>query len=129
MAEEKSSSLGATELFNAALSALLYGDGERRPLTHKTLRLIEDAVAINPSDGLLLVGIMMMGIRKKDALKHFQEAEEKGSSHPLLYYYLGECYRLGNFGVRRDEIEALMYYEKCIAGRYCRLLSIKIRCN
>lgn len=74
-----------------AAHALLYDDGSRRPFTHLSLRLLDEALATGHPDALILKGVAME-LLEKDPIKPFQEAERQGSNHPFLFQRLGEYY-------------------------------------
>lgn len=105
----------SSNAFELALEALLYdGDGVKI-ITHQTLKLIEAAISTGNPDAPLL-----MGIRKYqchgEAYQYLHEAEQKGSRHPLLMYYIGQCLVSGDKGIEMDLERALDYYNKAIEG-------------
>lgn len=100
-------------LIDAALAALVDECGIRRFLTHSTLRRIAAVIKTGHPNAL-----MMKGIEKYEFItepfKYFHEAESKGCCHPLLYYYLGECYRIGDPETDEDFDKSFAYYCKAI---------------
>lgn len=100
-------------ILNSCLDILLYQDGNRRPLTPSLLKLAEDAKSkVGEANALFLEGLCFPGGR----LKRFLEAEAKGCDHPVMYYFMGECHRGGDDAVEENDNQALVYYDKAIAG-------------
>lgn len=107
---------------NSCLDALLYESGELRPLTHNFLKLLEKTkMVVGNTDALFLDGISHYLRRAfPSALRCLSEAEEKGCKHPILYYFMGECYNSEEKGLDKNSTKALDYYNKAIEGM-CRL--------
>lgn len=109
------------DVFNVALCAVLYPDGERRDVTHRALRAVERAVGTGNPDALILKGIQQATCA--DMKTYLIEAQEKGSTHPLLYYFFGESCWSDHVPRRlRDPTSALSYYNKAIEGTLDYLL-------
>lgn len=105
----------SSSLLSDCLGALLYQDGEHKPLTHSTLKRIEDAKSkLDVANALFLDGI---GRLERDPVpsKILSEAEEKGCNHPILYYFLGQCHSRERSD-EYNEAKAIEYYMKAIAG-------------
>lgn len=97
-------------ILNNCLDSLLYQDGKRRPLTHNTLKLIEDAKSkVGEANALFLKGL----ISSADRFELLSTAEGKGCEHPIMYYFLGAFY---SRGVGKSESKAIEYCDKAIAG-------------
>lgn len=79
----------AETILETCLDVLFYQDGMRKPLTHCTLKLIENAkTRVGQANSLFLEGLTT----SKDGIKSFLEAEDKGCNRPLLLYLLGDYY-------------------------------------
>lgn len=103
-------------LLNACLDALLYQDGAGKPFTYSTHDLIAAAKpTIGEANALFIDGIRLFNYTL-NPLKYLTEAEVKGCEHPLLYYYLGECYRVNSKGTTANSAKALDDYIKAIKG-------------
>lgn len=103
---------------NDCIEALLYQDGAFRSLTHSTLKLLEDTKArVGEVNALFLEGLHAFG-RQRASFKYFLEAEEKGCTHPVLYFFMGDCFDLGLGGIEKNAAKALEYYTKSIEGMY-----------
>lgn len=98
------------------LDILLYNDDQQRPLTLNSLYslVVRKRMIVGPA-GLFIKGIRQFD-RDKASFKCFAQAEKEGCDHPILHYFLGECYRLGDKGVNKDTSRALEYYDKAIKG-------------
>lgn len=105
---------------NSYLDVLLYQDGELKPLTHNTLKLIEDVKShVDEANALFLEGLCSF----RNRLELLSTAEKKGCDHPIMYYFLGECYKTGDKGVKKDNHKSLEYYTKAIAGMWTVMLT------
>lgn len=121
--EEDSDSFGWIEekddepiALNACLNALLYQDGGIRNFTHTTLKMIEESKGkLGEANTLFIEGIRRFAYHDI-AFKYLSEAEKKGCKHPVLYYFLGDCYRSGYKGVDVDDDKALHYFNKAMEG-------------
>lgn len=103
-------------ILTSCLDALMYQDGERKPLTHNRIKLIEGAkVMLNEADSLCLEAACRWG-SDPTLFKSLMEAGEMGCEHPALYYFLGECYSHGDRGIFVDITMAFEYYIKAIRG-------------
>lgn len=98
-----------------AARALLYDDGTRRDFTHMSLKLLDEAVATGSPDALVLKGIAVEKL-EEDPTRYFLEAENKGSTHPFLYYKL--C---SNYMNREEYNHAFDYLNKALM---CKFLPI-----
>lgn len=107
----------AIRLFEAALP-LVYEDGFRKDITFEALDAVDKAIVAGSIDAPILKGIQLFGFRE-DCLQYFQHALDRGSTHPLLYYYLGlHSYRETNScGL------AFPYFERALGGRYKFIVS------
>lgn len=101
-------------LFETALS-LVFEDGYRKDITLEALDAVDKAMAAGSIDAPLLKGIQLFGFRE-ECLKYFQQALNGGSTHPLLYYYLGLYYQRE----AKDHSLALQYYEMALGGKCSR---------
>lgn len=102
-------------LFAEALEALTYDDGQRRPTTTRTLNLIDAVFKTGSPNAYILKGIERL-LCECEALECLLEAEARGCTHPLLYYYLGTCY--WPIGVRSDKnlSKSMAYHTKALGG-------------
>lgn len=104
-----------TDPFDRLLRLVVYdGDGTRRYPTHRALARVNAAVTSGNPDFLVLKGIQQAG----KAYSILKDAESKGSTHVLLYHWLGECYRTGTEGIDIDIDNAGRYYMYAIAGKF-----------
>lgn len=87
-----------------------------RSLCHRTLKLIDDVIATGHPDGLFLMGLCLY---PDQAFEWWKAAEQKGSTNPLLYYFLGDCHRKGTRTAGEDQGKATYYYERSIQGMVC----------
>lgn len=109
----------AHRLFKAALP-LVYEDGYRKDITFESLDAVNKAMAAGSIDAPILSGIQLFGLRDQ-CFKYFQQALKGGSTHPLLYYYLGRYYHRET----NDYTLALQYYEMALGGMYnCYLINV-----
>lgn len=100
----------------ACVNALLYQDGTTRPMTHRTLKLLEESKSkLDEGDASFIKGIRRYQHRHR-CFPFFSEAEEKGCTHPFLYYFLGECYMSDYRGVSKDISKAADYYSMSVGG-------------
>lgn len=104
------------EALKTCLDTLFYEDGSFRPITLHSLELLKDAKKhLDEANTLFIAGILpLLGGRL--SAKHLIEAEEKGCDHPILYCLLGECYKVGQAGIAKDDTKAMEYYDKAIEG-------------
>lgn len=108
-----------SQALQTCLDALLYPDILSRPLTHNTLKIIDNAqTKLDHSDALFVEGLRQFS-RADAPWLLLSEAEKKGCDHPLLPYFIGLCYRDGGKGVAKCSSKALEYYNKCIKGTLC----------
>lgn len=98
----------ADYLVKAAIDATIDSYGRPKELTYNTFRLMDKALCINNPDSFTLRGIRFSHGRG-EAYKCFREAEHKGSTHPLTYFFLAKLSR---------GADTLYYYDKCIEGTY-----------
>lgn len=103
------------ELLNAALDALYYQDGIRKPLTSQRLKQVKAYKAkLNEANALMIDGIL----QRHEKHKRFLEAYEKGCSHPYLYILLGEGHAQYGEGSIDVSEQVLEYYRKAVDGMY-----------
>lgn len=102
--------------FDLTLDALVDEDGERRDLTLYSIDLIDKAVAQGHPDAYILRAIRYQCPIDNGA-KYYHLAESQGSTHPLLYYGLGNCYEEGDQDIH-NTARAIAYYEKAIGGMF-----------
>lgn len=99
-----------------AISALYYEDGMRKPLTKRTLELIEETKA----NGGKAISFFLDGLvhfpTDEESAESLHRAAESGLDHPFLSYVLGECYRYGDKGVPKNIDRAIEWYKKAISG-------------
>lgn len=107
----------AARAVSAALDALLYEDGELKNLTQRAVALVEIAIATEHPDALILRGIQTFRMGKKP-YEYMCMAEERGSTHPLLYHFLGDCWSWEGRGMDIDRVKAQDYYVKALGGTY-----------
>lgn len=108
--------LDATAL-KVCLDALLHQDGEPKNHTVRALEAVLGArVKLNEANALFIEGVRHIR-RYGESLKYFSEAEEKGCTHPYLYYFLGLCFIGGCRGVPTNNTKAFDYNAKAIAGK------------
>lgn len=109
----------------ACLKARFYDDdGDFKPLTHNVLQLMEEAKSkINEADALFIDGVRWCQC-PDIAFKYLSEAEMKGCDHPVLYYLIGNLYRIGSKTVIKDGKKAFDYYSKSFGGTLSRCLII-----
>lgn len=100
------------------LDALLYEDNEPRQLTYRSLKVLQDAkMIIGEANALFIEGIRLYYHQSRlSAFKCFSEGAKRGCVHPLLYYFMGECYRYSGQSSNTEGAKALEYYEKAIQG-------------
>lgn len=102
---------------NTCLDALLYQDGLIKCRTHTTLKLIEETKAkVGEAYALFLEGIRYFKIGTT-SFRVFSEAEDKGCEHPILFYFMGLCYKDGLSGATTNNRKAFEYLAKSIGGR------------
>lgn len=117
----------STELFDFALDQIIYRDtGELKPFTSRALAAVEVAEATGNPDAKMLRGIIIMNLPGQ-SIKHFGAALKSKSKHPLLQYYLGECYRLGTQGVSVLPNRACLLYTRAIAGVLLIFIYLSLR--
>lgn len=105
---------------SACLDTLVYQDGECKPLTHRMLKYLEEAKArLDEASALFIEGLHNI----THGFRLFSEAEEKGCEHPVLYYFMGECYRKGEKGATQDFSKASDYYDMAIKGT-CAIITL-----
>lgn len=100
----------------ACLGHLFYQDGQQKELCHQLIKIIEDIkMTIGEVNALVIDGIMQFDIADKPA--HFLiQAEEQGCVHPVLLYYMGQCFSRSDKGVTRCQTKAIAYFDKTIEG-------------
>lgn len=116
-AETKQPPQLSAKMFSRALRALCYEDGERKQSTLYSIQLVEEAMATNHPDALILKGIERSHF-PGEAFKYFSEAESRGSTHPLLYYHLGQCYCRVTSEITRSSEKAIEYFTRAIQGMW-----------
>lgn len=101
------------------LNTLLYQDAELQDLSRRSLNLLDSTMTkISERNVLFIKGVRQFGFSGA-SFKHFSEAEAMGCVHPALYYFLGECYRLGDKGTVGNAAKALEYYDMALKGTCC----------
>lgn len=101
---------------NDCLDVLLNQDRSLKDLTLRALQLVEDVKAkVGEANALFIDGVRLFN-RPSNPFNYFSEAEDMGCTHSALYYFMGECYRDGDMGVKGDASMAIEYYTKAIAG-------------
>lgn len=100
----------------ACLDVLLYVDAASRPLTHNSLKRLNDAMMkLSEANRLFIEGVRAF-IRGGSPYKYLSQAEQEGCDHPILHYFLAECHKQGDKGVAKNSTKALVYYDKAIQG-------------
>lgn len=108
----------SAKVLKRAVDALFGINLKPKPLTEKTLSPVLEAVTASHANALLLRTLINAQIGSLGASYHgLKEAERQGATHPIQYYFLGEIYREGVKGVKRNIKEAIGYYAKAIAGK------------
>lgn len=77
-------------IISDARNAVMYEDGDLKPLTPETLAIVNTALKTNQHEALFLKGLSMSHSSPDEALKWYRRAEAKGCRDPRLYYLLGE---------------------------------------
>lgn len=104
------------DAINAILATILKQEGTFKLLCYKALDFIhETKQKLNQANALFIDGVLQYYKDPPPALA-FLEAEALGCDHPLLYHFLGECYREDDKGVPQDDSKAAEYYIKAING-------------
>lgn len=111
--------LNREALFQETLNALMY-DAKTldRSLTHHTLNIIQQFEAVGDPDAPLLRALLKYNRKVGSNYWHFKDALDKGCTHPLLYYFLGNCYLGSQDPSIRDIGKALECYQTTIIGTY-----------
>lgn len=115
---ELRSKLHKAGLFQEALNALLYDNMKPRKVTFQTLRLIEHLEAAGDPNAPLLRALLRYNGNARDSLTEFRQAQKQGCTHPLLYYFLGDCLLASPNNTFETRQRALEYYEIAIQGMF-----------
>lgn len=114
-------------IVNDCVNALLYQDGVHRYPHTGLLKQIKDVKEqVGKANALFLEGLRQFVYDSLTPFEHLAEAEEKGCNHPVMYYFLGECYSKGTRGIAKDATKAFEYYTKALGGMsiYTKALDI-----
>lgn len=108
-------------LLEEIIKALVYDNmmptGKR---DQHTLNLIERFYTIDSPDIHLAKALLKYSGLVGSNYLLFSQAQEKGCNHPLLFYYLGDCYVAG-IDIDKDLEKAAMCYQKAIEGMFSAL--------
>lgn len=106
------------DTLNDILNILFYENREHKPITHSTLKYIyASRTALGEANALLIDGIIQFDLIDKP-YKLFSEAEAKGCTHPMLYYYIAHCHKcFSDVGTPKDPEKAFEYFIKATNGK------------
>lgn len=113
--EAKVDSDESATLFKKALRAVV-GKGLvcKRP-THSSMSLVQKVIDSGNPDGLVLRALQRLSLdRAGDKL--LLDAEAKGATHPILYYFLGQGFATGLGGLEPCYERSMDYFQKAIRG-------------
>lgn len=113
MSERKSD---PSPTFKEVLDYLIYEDGESKEMTLLALKKLGDVVGDGGPGALILQGIRWHNVNGRASFKYFQEAENLGSTRPLLNYFIANSLRTGAEGVEQDLKKAMEYFQKAVQG-------------
>lgn len=107
--QEKAKERGRT-LFKKACRLVATSYDERKPVTGKAVKLVDEALSLGNPNALVLRGIQLTtDVSTKHTYSLFKDAEEQGADDPWLWLYLART--------TPDVSEWVMYMEKLVAGK------------
>lgn len=103
-------------ILSEARNAMMYEDGELKPMTLHSSKLLDAAMKTGHPDALFLKGLSKYFISPEEAVKWFHRADARGCRDPWLYYFLAqyEESKINPLG----SLVAKGYYEKSLGSKY-----------